>query len=320
MAAWSERFTCYTAALGVWLTHRQLRWWRPLLTGGPYLGVREQGGLWQFDHSPVPWAGGLGLTVRGCDDAKEARAAVDDLRGVGPVIVAADVFHLPWQLGYRRWHAPHWFVLPPLGAAAELVDPLAMTTERGRQKPFRGPLPPALFVGWGRALSGDNTVHQFRERSVLGTGPTQLGARYRWLEPVVPGCGPIRETMRTDHRLAGPDACHALADYFTDHGSDSAAYSQAEDVWQAVRQREFAVSAAEADPGLMPPQALAHWRSALEHWRRLPGLLLHARLSAEASRPDAARAVVSALRRVAAFEGQHRVGEPAVEVDGWESR
>lgn len=315
---WSERFTCYTSALSVWLAHRQREWWRPLLSSGPYLGVCRAGALWQFHHSPEPWAPAFGLVARGCDDPDEARAAVDAVRTVWPVIVAGDVYHLPWQQGHHRWHAPHWFVLPTLdGVRRELVDPLSLTTKRGRQDPFQGPIPAAPFAEWAQALPGGNAVHDLRELSVLGSEPSYLGFRYRWLEPVTSEHEPVRGPAGSGGRLEGPDACHALADHFTDHGDNPAAYVQVEDMWQAVRQREFVVAAAEADPDLLAPSALSHWRAGLEQWRRIPGLLLHARLSADAQRPHAARAVVTALRGVAAFEGQHRVGETAVDSDAW---
>lgn len=325
MSAWSEKLTCYTAALGVWLAHRQSDWWRPLLAGGPYLRVRNAGNLWHFDHSPEPWARALGLAARGCDDADEAQAAVATLRAEGPVIIAGDVFRLPWQQGYRRRHAPHWFVMPATGAVSELLDPLAMTDDLGCQGPFRGPVPGAPFAEWTRALPGGNAVHEARERSVIGPGPTYLGYRYRWLEPITPcACEgePAQDAPGAGDRLEGSDACHALADHFAEHGDNPETYAQVADIWQVMRQRELAVAAAAVDPHLMTQGALAHWRAGLEHWRRVPGLLLHARLSASAQRPQPARAVVRALRAAAAFEGRYRLGEPepVASADEWELR
>jgi hypothetical protein len=329
-AGWSQRFTCYTAALAGWLASRRTDWWRPLLTGGPFLGVRSisapaNAARWRFDHSPTPWVRALNLSVYGCDDWTQARVELDRHRARGSVIIAGDVYRLPWQRGHRRRHAPHWFVLSGYPEPSEVDDSLAMTTEDGPQEPYRGPVDDAALHGWARALPAGNPVHDLRELSVLGDAPAHLGRRYRWLAEEPQGAGrAIACGGETDgERLEGPDACHAIADDLAERGADPEAYLQSDDLWQAARQREFAAAAAAADPGLLSAAGLTHWCAALEVWRQIPALLLRARLAASEGRPDGARPVIAALRRAAVFEGRHLVTggrRPVPAAEEWEQR
>ena len=307
LASWSQRLTCYTAALGGWLATRRPDWWRPLLANGPFLGIRPAGSLWQFDHSPAPWVPAFGLSVHGCDDWEVAGAAMAGHRASAPVIVAGDVYRLPWQQGYRRRHAPHWFVLPSYRAPAEIRDPLELTGPEGVQKPYRAPLEEQALAEWTEALPIGDPVHELRERSVIGPAAAQLGRRYRWLAPDDTGAAPAAEEQEPYERLEGPDACHALADRLAEAGTDPAAYLQVDDFWQAARQRELVVAAAAADPGLLSAAGLTHWCAALEVWRQLPALLLRARMMARDGQPHGARPVIAALRRAAVFEGRHLV-------------
>jgi hypothetical protein len=327
LADWGERFHCYTAALATWIARSEghgesdgesngasdgeSHWWRPLLDDGPELGVtRQPSGTWRFDHSSRPWLQQLGLGVRSASDWPEAKAGLAADLEHGPVILAGNIFALPWQLEHGSRHAPHWVTLYQDGAdPAELVadDPLILVNEAGSQQPYRGVFKLEDLAGIGAALPAGNEIHWLRERSVIGAQDPAEGAAYRWF-----AAGRAVADPRYDDpgRLVGPDALAALADDLDARGAESSVLQQADDLWQALRQREFAAAVAEQDPifvgtgaGVGADAALAGQRlEALEVWRDLPVLLHHARIRAATGNPRATNGVAEALRELAELE------------------
>jgi hypothetical protein len=108
--------------------------------------------------------------------------------------------------------------------------------------------------------------------------------------------------------VQGAAACRTLADHYDSAGHIPQSYAQAEDLWQAVRQRELAAAAAEDESMPIGVEGRLHWRAAVAEWRRIPALLLHARLRAQAGTADPARHLSAALRRVADYEDQFLFG------------
>lgn len=309
LSSWATTFSCYTAALAVWLAQRQDRWWRPLLTGGPVLAVTPAAdGLLRFEHHPRPPLEALGLAVRQAGDWATARDGQQaELAERGALIVCGDVYNLPWQRGYQHWHSPHWFTIVPDGGRQQIVDPLAMITSEGPQHPCLVPVDPAMIARWALAPPGYAPVHRLRELSMAGYEPPGLGGRYRWLES---DWAP-RSGQHAPGRLAGSAAVSQLAARFRAAGPDDPLHAQADDLWQALRQRELLLAAAQADPGLVPPTVAEHWRRAVTGWRRIPPALLRARLRGRAGLPADRDRVADTLAAVAPFEGQCQLADQA---------
>ncbi|MCD7445161.1 hypothetical protein K4B79_44095 [Streptomyces lincolnensis] len=304
LASWSEVFNCYTAALATWLAVRTTAWWRPLLAGGPTLAVREADeGLLRYDHHPRPPLEVLGLVVRHGDDWRQVYEAQQaELAAHGALVVCGDTYHQPWHRGYRRRHAPHWITVVRDGHGDAVEDPLSLITEAGPQRPRRIEVAPAQFAQWARALPGTDPVHRLRERSVAGGGDLALGARYRWLA-VRDGPGEQAAAVPDPTRLTGADAVLAVAARFRPGAVRD--LRQADDLWQALRQRELLLAAAEADPGLLDEEALRHWRAATAWWRRVPPLLARLRLREAAGLATDTTRLVGVLTELAPFEGRH---------------
>jgi hypothetical protein len=303
LAGWGGRLTCFTAALGTSLAGRDPRWWRPLLEGGPGLAIRHVGDHWLFAHSARPWMPALGLRFQARDDWEEAKAALlAEIDGQGSVIVAADIWGLPWHGGYQRRHAPHWIVLRADEHGHFIEDPLEMMTLEGMQGGQCVDVDLDACEPILRALCPVDPIFELRERSIAGSKPLALQMRYRWLQHVAPEAEEYPAGM-----IQGAAACDALADHFDAHGSRPEAYAQADDLWQAVRQRELAVAAAEFDPTLMSPGERSHWEAAIERWRRIPPLLMHASLRAQSKDPQPAKLLSAELRRLAEFEGRNPI-------------
>lgn len=303
-AEWGERLSCYTAALATCIAHDERRWWRPLLAGGPVLAVaRQPSGAWAFDHAPRPWVPQLGLQVRFSDDWPTARADLDAVLDAGsPVIVAGDVFNLPWQRGHRRRHASHWVTVHRRCDTLTVDDPLVFLTEDGRQDSHRGPVTLDELASAGRALPAGDEIAWLRERSVIGGGDPGEGAAYRWLVPS--GVG-NRPSATPPAPLVGPDALHALADDVLSAGIEAPVLRQLDDLWQALRQRELAAEAAVLDPDLFGGSAAArHWQEAVEAWRELPVVMRYAQHQAAAGSARANGEVAEVLRGLAAWEGR----------------
>jgi hypothetical protein len=78
---------------------------------------------------------------------------------------------------------------------------------------------------------------------------------------------------------------------------------QADDLWQALRQRELLVAAGEVDPDLVPQAVREHWRAGVVLWRRIPPVLMDARLRVEDGMPINCGRIAEVLEAVAEFEG-----------------
>ncbi|WP_051854748.1 hypothetical protein [Streptomyces sp. NRRL B-1347] len=314
LAPWSEALTCYSAALAAWLAVRERHWWRPLLAGGPVLGVSAADDLFLFQHHARPLLPDLGLVVRWSDRWRMALDAQrEQLARHGAVVVCGDARRLPWQRAHGQRHGPHWFTLlhSPDGIVVE--DALGMTTESGQQRPHRVPVDAVRLEEWSRALPGaGDPVHWLRERSIAGTSWVGRGARYRWLEVGTPP--PTDVPLRP---LTGAAAVHALAERVRADGA-RALHRQADDLWQALRQRELLLAAARQDGELLDEAARTHWERATGLWRRLPRIMLRSRLRADAApgsgspsgpaRPTGADSVLlDALAALAGHEGRHLV-------------
>lgn len=306
LAEWGEQFSCYTAALATRIVHDERRWWRPLLAGGPVLAVtRQPTGAWRFDHAPRPWLPELGLRVQSSADWPTARAALEAALEAGPpVVVAGDVFHLPWQQGHRRRHASHWVTIQRHGDTLTVDDPLVFLTEDGPQAPYRGTLTLDEIALVGRALPAGDEIAWLRERSVIAGGDLGEGAAYRWLAP---SDNESRPPAAAPERLVGPDALHALADDMLSAGTDAPILRQLDDMWQALRHRELAAKAAARDPEFFDGSdaAARHWQEAVEAWRELPILMRYAQIQAAAGITRAGGQVAEVLRGLAPWEGRH---------------
>jgi len=304
---WGERLTCFTAALGVWLACRQRHWWRPLVAGGPFLGLQQMGRYWLFEHSPSPWLPGLGLRMTGADEWSEARSGLmAEMQSEGAVIVAGDVWYLPWHRGFCRWHAPHWFVLQEDANGVFVDEPMDMMTPEGPQHPECVRVESAMLCKCARSLQPVNEVFHLRELSIAGTKELVSEAHYRWLEKT-PQHAQIQKASVPSHRLRGAAACLALADFFETRGEDESAYEQADDLWQALRQRELTVGALEHDAEIGGDEVRLHWRESIEEWRKIPVLLLHAKLRAGRGTSRPVAMLGAALRRVAEFEDRQLI-------------
>ena len=302
LAEWGERFHCYSAALATWIAQSETRWWRPLLAGGPELGAtRQAGGVWRLDHSPRPWLPALGLSVRSASAWPEARDKLAADLDAGPVILAGDMFVLPWQLEHGSRHAPHWTTVYREGGDLVVDDPLILINEAGTQQPYRGVFALDDFSEIGTALPAGNEIYWLRERSVIGAQDPAEGAAYRWLAA---GRTAADERYDDPGRLTGPDALQALADDLEEHGGESALLRQADDLWSALRLRELAAAAAEQDPEFFDIGAAEAERrlEALAVWRDLPVLLAHARIRAATGNPRATAGAVETLRELAELE------------------
>lgn len=306
----ASAFSCYTAALAVWLGRRQHRWWRPLLAGGPVLAVTPAaGGLMRFEHHSRPPLEALGLTAAYASEWATAQAAHQAaLARSGALIVCGDVYNLPWQRGHRHWHAPHWFTILARKDGLVVVDPLAMSTPAGPQLPSLVPVDPVQIALWSSAPPCYAPVHRLRELSIAGDEPTGLAARYRWLAT----SARPRTGQRDPARLTGADAVLALATRFGRARPDDPIHDQADDLWQALRQRELVIAAAKVDPELVDPAAADHWQRAIVGWRRIPAALMHAKLRREAGLPVDFGRLADALMSVAAFEGRHQMPDEIV--------
>lgn len=301
---WGGRFSCYTAALASWLARDSERWWRPLLAGGPQLAVtRQPSGAWRFDHSPRPWAPGLGLRVHFAADWSTARDGLEAALETGSAIVAGDVFHLPWQKGHRGWHAPHWVTVHRRHGILVVDDPLDFLTEAGPQAPYRGVLTLAELAELARSLPAGDEIFWLRERSAIGDGEFGAGAAYRWLAPSDgPTDGVTPSPAAASDRLVGPDALHALADDLQSAGADAPIFRQLDDFWQALRLRELAAAAAVRDPEFFAEGAAEHWEEVVTAWRDIPVLLQHARIRANAGLARAGERAAGALQALAPLE------------------
>lgn len=300
LAGWGERLTCFTAALGTWLADRNPRWWQPLLEDGlPCLAIRRTENHWLFAHSVRPWMPALGLQFQASNSWETAKnALLEEIDAQGCVIVAADVWGLPWHAGYQNRHAPHWIVLRADEQGYFIEDPLEMMTLEGVQKGQCVDVELSDCPTILRALTPTIPIFELRERSIAGSKPLATNMQYRWLQ-----CIPAKPEEYSTDMIKGADACHALANHFDANGQKSDAYAQADDLWQALRQRELALAAADHDPELVDRAAREHLATCVDHWRRIPPLLMHASLRAQSGDAQPAKLLSAELRRLANLEG-----------------
>jgi len=302
LADWGKTLTCYTSALGTWLSFTNAHWWRPLAAGGPYLAVERADELLVFEHHPRPLCPALGLALRTAPAWEQAQAdLLAELRDAGRVLVAGDSLALPWHPAYGKAHSPHWFVLT-LDAEGSLFaeDPLNLVGEWGPQEPTRIRIEERELPGLCVALPKGSRIHVLRERAVLGTDDPQLGTAYRWLActRAAPSGGPPAS------RRATPAALRMLAARLAERVGAPDAYAQADDIWQALRQREFTIAALTQERllGTDVPDP-RRWRESLDLWRTLPPLLMHARMLARTGRTGRSATVIpDTVRRIADAE------------------
>lgn len=303
LATHGDKLTCFTAALASALVARgETRWWRPLLAGGPTLSVSPaEDDLLLFEHDATPPLPALGLRVNGDDDWATAYHALEEqVAEHGSVVLLADIFHLPWQHGYQRWHAPHWLAVVETVEGWVIEDPLTMTTELGKQTGQRIPvLAAAELREWSVGLGQDHTVALLRERAMAGSTAIHTGKTYRWLES-----HPVAPLSPREDRLVGADALIALASRYQ-FASTAADFTQLDDLWQALRQRELLLWASDLDADLLDAAGREHWERALTQWRKLPPLLMHARMRAAAGGTVQTAHIAETLLSLAEFEGKH---------------
>lgn len=302
LASWGKTLTCYTSALGTWLSFASTHWWRPLATGGPFLAVECAGELLAFEHHPRPLCPVLGLALRTAPAWEQAEAdLLLELRDAGRVLVAGDSSALPWHPAYGKAHAPHWFVLTQDAKGALFAeDPLSLVGEWGPQEPTRIRVEERELPRLCVALPKGSRIHALRERAVLGTDDPELGAAYRWLTrtQAAPEGGPEASCC------ASPVALRMLASRLAERVGEPDAYAQADDIWQALRQRELTFAALTQErllgSGVPDPR---QWQDSLDLWRTLPPLLMHARMLARAGRTGrSATAIPDTLQRIAHAE------------------
>lgn len=120
------------------------------------------------------------------------------------------------------------------------------------------------------------------------------------------GLKPTGQMSADRDRLSGPDALRALAARYR-FARTEADFDQIDDLWQALRQRELLLWAADHDPGLLDEAGRAHWEHAVGRWRTLPPLLLHARMRiASGTSTDTGR-IAETLSELAELESGPRV-------------
>ncbi|MEU0874523.1 hypothetical protein [Nocardia brasiliensis] len=298
-----DKLTCFTAALASALLARgETRWWRPLLAGGPTLAVTPaEQDLLLFEHDATAPLPALGFAVYGDDDWATAYHALEEqVAAHGSVVLLADIFHLPWQHGYQKWHAPHWLAIVATVDGWVVEDPLTMTTELGLQAGQRVPvLSAAELREWSVSLGPGDTVALLREQAMAGTSQIQAGRTYRWLQT-----GPAALLAPRADRLVGADALVALASRYQ-FASTPDDFTQLDDLWQALRQRELLLWAAEFDDEVLDEAGRAHWERAVALWRKLPPLLMHARMRAAAGGTVQTARIAENLLALSEYEGKH---------------
>ncbi|MBF6130915.1 hypothetical protein [Nocardia brasiliensis] len=298
-----DKLTCFTAALASALLARgETRWWRPLLAGGPTLAVTPaEQDLLLFEHDATAPLPALGFAVHGDDDWATAYHALEEqVAAHGSVVLLADIFHLPWQHGYQKWHAPHWLAIVATVDGWVVEDPLTMTTELGLQAGQRVPvLSAAELREWSVSLGPGDTVALLREQAMAGTSQIQAGRTYRWLQT-----GPAALLAPRADRLVGADALVALASRYQ-FASTPDDFTQLDDLWQALRQRELLLWAAEFDDEVLDDAGRAHWERAVALWRKLPPLLMHARMRAAAGGTVQTARIAENLLALSEYEGKH---------------
>jgi hypothetical protein len=313
LCAYSDTFTCYSAAVASWVACEPGGWER-VVNPGLCLTVTEAGdGLFGFAHFSPSLRSTLGLMRVGSDDPAAAqRGVLDELARSGRVIVAGDGFSLPWHVAHERRHVPHWFVLRGGGdrAGLLLLDPFAARNELGVQAAASEPIEHERLGGLLSALPGDDRVLLLRESLAFGDDAGQPAAqRFQWF--VHAEVGESRSPQGAD----GPLALLRLARHFREHGQSAEAYAQADDLWSIARHRAFLARYALEVADRRGDGALAAWVG--EHaaplalkWGHIAPLVMQATLAVGAGR-SASASVPDTLESLAERERAAAEGFPA---------
>src|SRR5437660_9760159 len=303
LTAFSETYTCYSAAVATWIAHERGDWPSVVNTGLALTVVPVGDGLFGFAHFPPRLRAELGLVRTGLDGPPQqlVDAVLAELERSGRVIVAGDGFRLPWHVAHRRRHAPHWYALAGTPDRLEVLDPFACRSELGVQHAMRTPIAREDLASLLVALPGGDPVHEQRERLALGDdwGRWSRG-RCRWLVH-----GEVTNS-RAPEGAEGSDGVLVLARHFRERGQDPRAYAQADDIWSIGRHRAFLARHAATVAEQAHDQALGAWvhehaETLAKRWSHVAPLMMQAALALGAGRAASA-SVPDALEELAARE------------------
>lgn len=279
LAALSETYTCYSAAVAAW-TALGGGDWRAAVDTGLELALLDEGdGLFGFVHFPAGLRARLGLARRSAAEPGAAVGAIlAELERSGRAIVAGDGFFLPWHVAHGKRHVPHWFVLTGSAAGPVVADPFSARNNLGLQEAVLLPVEPSSLRDLARWGLADDEVVLLREAFALGDDTRPVPREpFQWfvhepVEDVSPVAGGAR----------GPDAIRRLARHFRERGGRADAYRQADDIWSVARHRAFlARRAAETGAG---EWAREHLDPLAKRWSHMAPLLMQAVLAVGAGR------------------------------------
>jgi hypothetical protein len=228
--------SCYTSAFAEYLRQGGADW-PAFLARDWVVAVRaEPDGTLAFVHHRVPLRRGrLALRRAGTDDPAVARRSIErEVARAGRAIVAGDVFHLPWSTGFRRRHAPHWYVVDATGAAGFRVsDPFVAVDAHGVQQPWTGWLAVDDDLPAARCAPVGSPEAVLRERYAFGARDPEPTGGYQWFEyrPGERDPGPLSEP---GWHLDG-NALRLIAARVRTAPGDPATYRMADDLWVAAR-------------------------------------------------------------------------------------
>jgi hypothetical protein len=301
LTAFSDAYTCYSAAVACWAAHERPDW-RSLVNGGLALNVFDAGeGLFGFAHFPARRRTELGLTRVGADCAQEAvEGVLAELERNGRTIVAGDGLHLPWHTAHKRRSVPHWFTLSGTPDRLEAIDPFACRNELGLQQAVRRPVAREQLETLLPGLPGNDPIYALRELLALGDECQPPPGRYHWL---------VRaevEDLRIPTGADGPAALLQLARHMRANAQDADAYRQTDDLWSIARHRAFLARHAALVAERSGEESLAAWtrehaEPLAKRWAHIAPLSMQARLALGAGR-RASDSVSSTLEDLAARE------------------
>lgn len=300
--SFSDTFTCYSAAIAVW-TAAADEAWPAIVNPGLHLTVTDtSNGIFGFAHLPPTLRADLGLMRTGTADPQEAvEGVLAEITRTGRTIVAGDGFRLPWQAGYERRHAPHWYVLQEAPEGLEVLDPFTALNDLGQQAVTRRPVPqddlPQLLL----ALPQEDPVFRLREVFAFGddTTPSQWHQHQWFVHGAV-------DDIRKPAGAEGPEAVRRLAAHFRERGQDIDAYRQADDIWSIARHRSFLCRVVEETMLVREDDVIADWLEVhatplAKRWGHVSPLLMQATLTLESGRP-ASTSVADTLDELAERE------------------
>lgn len=343
-----DLLSCYTASIAEYMTGAGID--VDLAIGAQaYLAVRPaESGACEFVQFHTPLRGdvpthSLRLARRRTADPGEATALITaEVARSGRAIVVGDTFNVPWQVAHTKAHAPHWFVVDGVrddAASVHVTDRFEFVNDAGEQRPFHGWLAAGDLPSLATANPDPNPVfawrdqHAFADREDPGAVAT---AGYQWYvldgppRAAAPGTALLLDRLAATQAAAGlappgarpgdgwatgPDAVALLAEHFTAHIAEPAAYDNSDDIWVTARNRQlFADTLSALGPrlGLEPVTELGIWAEAnvAQPWAGIPRLLQYNRRSLDRGRTP--RPVVAEqLRGAAAAEAEllKRLGE-----------